>query len=170
MIYDHKKIHNESKYFESKDGDSFVLSISAVKSKDIGNYLVNCGNPGYTNRSYLKVAVNGCNEKCGEPLFTNNITEEDSVTFKLTVYPGKDVTVEKKLASTFGQIKGGKYNITEFAEERMHSLYILEKDFSDRDEHRVNCGNILPNSIRLNIVSPENIDVNVSDVAGRKTW
>jgi hypothetical protein len=89
----------------------------------------------------------GCQEKCGELLMTNNITEEDSVTFKLTVSPGK----EKKQAFTFEQIKGEKYNITEFAEEKINSLYILETDYSDRDEHRVNCGNILTNSIHLKI-------------------
>jgi hypothetical protein len=62
VIYDHKIKHKESKYFESKEGDSFVLSISAVKSTDIGDYIVICGNNGYTSRSTLNVVLNSNGE------------------------------------------------------------------------------------------------------------
>jgi hypothetical protein len=57
-----RKKHNENKYFESIEDDSFVLSISAVNATDIGDYLVTCGKSGDTDRSNLKVTVNNNGE------------------------------------------------------------------------------------------------------------
>jgi hypothetical protein len=57
MIYNHKTLTDESKYFESKDGESFVLSLSAVNLEDSGGYIVDCGDK-YTGWSHLEVYGN----------------------------------------------------------------------------------------------------------------
>jgi hypothetical protein len=57
-IYDFKTSNDESKYFEIKQGDSYILYISAVNSADAADYLVSCGGGHYTRRSNLGVSVN----------------------------------------------------------------------------------------------------------------
>jgi hypothetical protein len=58
-IYDHKKIqyYDTAKYFELKQGDDFILFISAIDSTDIGGYLVFNGER-YTGRSRLTIIGN----------------------------------------------------------------------------------------------------------------
>jgi hypothetical protein len=59
LIYDHKEIqyNDAAKYFESKQGDNFILFISEINSTDSGGYFVYNGSS-YTDRSRLTVIGN----------------------------------------------------------------------------------------------------------------
>jgi hypothetical protein len=57
-IFDYKTSNDVSKYFESKQGENFILSISAVNSADAAVYRVHCGGRHFTRRSNLGVSVN----------------------------------------------------------------------------------------------------------------
>ncbi|XP_060574109.1 nephrin-like isoform X3 [Ruditapes philippinarum] len=155
VIYNYKTSNDESKYFESKQGESFILYIPAVNSADAGDYLVHCGGRHYTRRSNLGVSVNtnGCPERCGKLSTTNSyVIEGDPVTFQFSVDPGKDITWEKKVETTYTQLKDQKYIIRVVQEKKVHSLDILETEYSNSGEYRVNCGDTVSNSIYLNIV------------------
>ncbi|XP_060567899.1 uncharacterized protein LOC132726579 [Ruditapes philippinarum] len=154
-IYDYKTSNDESKYFESKQGESFVLSISAVNSTDATAYLVHCGGGHYTDRSDLGVSVNtnGCPERCGKLSTTKSyVIEGDPVAFQFSVDPGKNITWEKKVETTYTQLKDQKYSIRVLQERKVHSLDILKTEYSNSGEYRVNCGDTVSNSIYLNIV------------------
>ncbi|XP_060567898.1 uncharacterized protein LOC132726578 [Ruditapes philippinarum] len=149
-IYD-KTSTNERKYIESKQNESFILSISEVSSTDNGNYRVICDDGLYTSRSTLSVSVitNGCKEQCGILTTTKRtITEGDSVALQFSVDPGKDVTFEKKDESTFRKLNDA---ISVNEEKNVHTLDILKTEYSDRGEYRVNCGDTQSNSVYLNI-------------------
>jgi hypothetical protein len=60
-IYNHNKA-NESKYVEAKQGESFILSISAVNLTDNGIYHVKCGDGLYTAWAELEVNSNSNGE------------------------------------------------------------------------------------------------------------
>jgi hypothetical protein len=94
----------------------------------------------------------GCEEKCGKlSVSKSNITEGEPVTFFFSVYPGKNVTWEKKVASTYKQLEDEKYKIVVLQDKRFHRLNILETDYSNNGEYRVNCNDTVSYSIYLNV-------------------
>jgi hypothetical protein len=94
----------------------------------------------------------GCPERCGKLSTTKSyVIEGDPVTFQFSVDPGKDIAWEKKVETTYTQLKDPKYIIIVVQEKRVHNLKILETEYSNSGEYRVNCGDTVSNSIYLNI-------------------
>jgi hypothetical protein len=79
------------------------------------------------------------------------VIEGDPVFFQFTVDPGKDITWEKKVETTYTQLKDQKYILRVVGEKKVHSLAILETEYNNSGEYRVNCGDTVSNSIYLNI-------------------
>ncbi|XP_060589889.1 uncharacterized protein LOC132745070, partial [Ruditapes philippinarum] len=151
-----KNKRDGTKYHESRNGGTFILSISDVGLADNGSYIVQCEDTYYSNRSILiitsKFKTGVCNDKCGElSVNTLTTTEGDPVIFQITNSPIKDVTWQKKLGSIFKNLEGEKYQVT-FDNKTTHSLSILETEYEDTGEYRVNCGSTVSNTVYLNIV------------------